>query len=491
MASRRPTAGVEDLRAVREQIAHLCSVIEQQQRRIEEQGQQAERHQVEIAALRSRIDMAGRAEDGAEDGLENGEDRAQDVRRRTAPPARRKPTAATSRRRLLASAGAAAAAATVALATSEQQIGHAAAADDGGSLLIGTANLGTAQTSLAITGTSTASPLFQVDASSSTNGNAIAIEGISAVSNGVGVAGISNGGASSSIVKPRSGSGFGATSGVYGACGSNGGIGVYGVDSSVSGYGVAGTSVGGYGVLGNSNTGTGVFGSSNTNSGVSGNSGSGYGVFGSSTGSVGVYAYSAAYLALEAAGTGRIYQHVQAPVGAPTSGSYAQGEQIRDANGDLWLCIFGGSPGNWVRAAHAVFGYTGGATSYLSKPIRLLDTRGSDPNALQNGSGPYTSGGSPYSLVIAGVNWMSVQVPNNAVGAIGKLTVISGASGSGFVALVPHGSGTPSTGTLPYSPSQIVATGFNVGLAGSPGSMDIYIGGTAVDIVIDLFAVVA
>ncbi|HEX6818888.1 MAG TPA: hypothetical protein VF120_10970 [Ktedonobacterales bacterium] len=84
-----------------------------------------------------------------------------------------------------------------------------------------------------------------------------------------------------------------------------------------------------------------------------------------------------------------------------------------------------------------------------------------------------------------------MHVPSTAVGAIGKLTVISGVSGSGFVALVPSGSGTPTTGTLPYGASQTIATGFNVGLGGSPGAIDIYIGGTAVNVLIDLFAVVA
>ncbi|HEX6818890.1 MAG TPA: hypothetical protein VF120_10980 [Ktedonobacterales bacterium] len=106
---------------------------------------------------------------------------------------------------------------------------------------------------------------------------------------------------------------------------------------------------------------------------------------------------------LYAVGTGRIGQYLQGSAGAPTSGTYTAGEMLRDSDGELWLCVAGGSPGQWVRATHVVYGYSGGAVSYLSKPIRLLDTRGSDPNALHNGGGPDTTGGSPYSLVIAGV----------------------------------------------------------------------------------------
>ncbi|HEX6799119.1 MAG TPA: hypothetical protein VF116_15525, partial [Ktedonobacterales bacterium] len=95
-----------------------------------------------------------------------------------------------------------------------------------------------------------------------------------------------------------------------------------------------------------------VAGISNTGPAVAGTSGSG--------------------LDLLATGTGRMKQNLQASAGAPASGSYSAGEMIRDSNGELWLCVVSGSPGSWVRAAHAVLGYSGGATSYLSKPIRLL-----------------------------------------------------------------------------------------------------------------------
>ncbi|HEX6818891.1 MAG TPA: hypothetical protein VF120_10985 [Ktedonobacterales bacterium] len=84
-----------------------------------------------------------------------------------------------------------------------------------------------------------------------------------------------------------------------------------------------------------------------------------------------------------------------------------------------------------------------------------------------------------------------MQVPSNAVGAIGKVTAVSTPAGGGFIALVPSGSGSPTTGTLPYGASATVATSFNVGLGGSPGALDIYIGGNPTDVVIDLFAVVA
>ncbi|HEX6818892.1 MAG TPA: hypothetical protein VF120_10990 [Ktedonobacterales bacterium] len=246
-----------------------------------------------------------------------------------------------------------------------------------------------------------------------------------------------------------------------------------------------------YGVYGYANKGFAVYGQSASGFGVSGFATTGVAVTGTANGSGGtaVAAYSTSSLDLVAGGTGRIQQNLQSAAGAPTGGPYNAGEQVRDSNGELWLCTASGSPGNWVKAAHIPNGYSGGATVYLSKPIRLLDTRPGDSNAWQNPGSPYASG-STHTLQIAGVSWQSVTVPSNAVGAIGKLTVISYASGTGYVAIVPSGV-TPTTGTLPYGANQTVATSFNVGLGGSPGSIDIYVGGTQVDVVIDLFGVVA
>jgi hypothetical protein len=108
-------------------------------------------------------------------------------------PPHRKP-ARSSRRMLLKLGGAAAAsvAATAALVAGEgSQTAHAA---DGGSLLIGTANTGTSQTKLSVSGTSSDSPFFEVNASGSTNSSAVAIQGLSNVASGAGVYGFSSGG---------------------------------------------------------------------------------------------------------------------------------------------------------------------------------------------------------------------------------------------------------------------------------------------------------
>ncbi|HEX6818885.1 MAG TPA: hypothetical protein VF120_10955 [Ktedonobacterales bacterium] len=398
-------------------------------------GAQAEQQRTEMSELRAEV---RRLRAGMDDGTTTGKMRTRVTRQKRG--------SASSRRALLKWGGAAAAAATVALVASEGQVALAASANDGNNLVIGSLNTASSETNLAANASTSPPALLYVDASASTSIVATAIVG---VSNGMSV----------------------DTTGVHGSC------------------------MNGAGVWGDSTNGNGVYGYSANGIGVGAQSGSSYAMQGVATGA-GAFAVVGfcpnGGVELFAQSTGRILQNPRPMPGPPTGPmtTYSVGEMVRDILGELWLCTLGGAPGTWVRAAHVPNGYSGGATAYLSKPIRLLDTRGSDPNALHNGGGMISSG-PPYTLQIAGVLWQSVQVPSTAVGAIGKVTVISGASGSGFVALVPSGSGTPSTGTLPYGPSQIVATSFNVGLGGSPGAIDIYVGGTAVDVVIDLFAVVA
>jgi len=164
--------------ALEERLFELQGIIERQQQRVEEQHHQVERQNAEIAVLRARLDAAGQVNEGAVEGP-----------KRTAPPVRRKTALQTSRRRLLAGAGAAAAAASLAVVGSEQRALAAPATpdNDGSSLIIGQANTGTAQTSLAITGSSLTSQFFLVDASGSFNAGVAAIQGV--VSAGVGVQG--------------------------------------------------------------------------------------------------------------------------------------------------------------------------------------------------------------------------------------------------------------------------------------------------------------
>ncbi len=232
--------------------------------------------------------------------------------------------------------------------------------------------------------------------------------------------------------------------------------------ASVGSQGVAvqGTATGDFsrGVLGQSDTGT----------GASGMSTSGVG---------GVFKGGRAPLNLAPAGS----------PGAPASGAHVQGDIFVDSNATLWVCIKSGTPGTWVRLTSVLNGTTGGATTYLSKPIRLLDTRSGVTDAKNNGGGPYAAG-STHTLTIAGVTFNGVTVPSLIAGAMGKITATDTAGG-GYIALLPHGVAFSGTANLPFGPGETVAIWFNSAVVS--GELDIYIGSSATDVVLDLFGVVS
>jgi hypothetical protein len=199
-----------------DRLARLEQVIARQQEQIA--GQQEQITRLAAALAQTAAEPAATASAAKESAEADPVAPARGDRRR----ARVARGETSSRRALLKLGGAAAAAgvaATAALVASEG--GQTAQAGDNNNLVIGVANLGTAQTSLAITGSSSASPFFIVDASSSINTGAIAIQGSSTATNGIGVKGASNTGV-----------------GVFGV--TNSGVGVNG--SSDTGVGMSGLS---------------------------------------------------------------------------------------------------------------------------------------------------------------------------------------------------------------------------------------------------------
>jgi len=95
----------------------------------------------------------------------------------------------------------------------------------------------------------------------------------------------------------------------------------------------------------------------------------GYGVHGTSDQGYGVVGDTLSGIDLYAAGTGRLAQYPTAATGAPTGGSYAAGEQLRDAAGNLYLCLAGGTPGTWKRVL-----VDGDATSSVQVTAPLVNT---------------------------------------------------------------------------------------------------------------------
>jgi hypothetical protein len=212
--------------------------------------------------------------------------------------------------------------------------------------------------------------------------------------------------------------------------------------------------------------------------GVQGDSNSGYGVAGNSVTGVDI----------AAVGQGRLFQLPQSTAGAPSGSavSYAKGEQIRDANGDLWICTVGGSPGVWKRLSSVV----------PVTNVRVLNTRPSHQ------IGPYTgpiSNNQVLTVQLAGQTFTrsdgsTLTIPATASGVMGNLTAAD-ATGGCFLAIVPSGAshtGVSSVNFLAQPPGAGTSNSFTVALS-SGGAVDIYTGNCSsyeVNIIMDIFGFV-
>ena len=183
----------------------------------------------------------------------------------------------------------------------------------------------------------------------------------------------------------------------------------------------------------------------------------------------GVVSISNTGVALVAGGGGRIQQALRT-LGAPTVGTYGAGEQIRDAAGDMYICIANGTPGTWrkVTAQAPGFSNSGGSINLLSTPIRLLDTRPGTAAPINNGFARVT-GNTTLTIQITGTAVItpdgSLSVPAGAKGVIGNITIIR-PDGEGYAQVWPSGA-PPTTSTINYGPinaSPAIANSFTCGL---------------------------
>lgn len=236
----------------------------------------------------------------------------------------------------------------------------------------------------------------------------------------------------------------------YGGAGSN--PGAFHVETTASNSTAIAANTGGgtsaYGVYGTAGTnGNGVLGLAN--------GASSYGVFGTTDSGYGVVGTSSTGIDLAALGSGRLWQKTASFTGAPTSGTYFTGEQIRDATGNLFICIAGGSPGMWKQVLTLDTSFNGGMIGFLSTPIRVYDSRTSNDPLVGNGQ---------RNVTVAGVNIGGVQVPKGSIGCIGNLTVYRPTT-SGYLVIYPAGSRTPSSSTVNYVAGQTIPNSFAVGLS--------------------------
>jgi hypothetical protein len=263
---------------------------------------------------------------------------------------------------------------------------------------------------------------------------------------GIGIIGISQGGIGT----------FGQGD-VYGIRGESATTGVSGVASNIDAIGVQGQASFGIGVHGVGSQGGLFYGQSGL--GVQAQSDTAAGVFGISSATYGG-AFSGRLAALWLG-------HASVP-GAPTTGAHQVGEVYLDNGATTWLCITSGTPGTWVRLTGVQSGTSGGAISYLSTPLRLLDARTSPGTAVVT-RGPL-AGNETYAFTVAGLGGSGI--PGNAQGLIANLTVL-GPSGVGNLSLFPAPGPGPSVASMTFgSPGLFLANGVNVGI-GTGGAIDI------------------
>jgi hypothetical protein len=164
-------------------------------------------------------------------------------------------------------------------------------------------------------------------------GSGIGVHGYTSSPGGTnyGVKGVSEGGSGSAGVYGIAQKTIGSNSGVYGESLSSSGAGVKGTVTATSGptYGVHG--------ICQSNEGTGVFGYNASDNGTT------YGVRGSVNSPQG-------YGGFFRGGRAQLRLEPSQSVGIPT-GTHEKGEFYVDANGALYYCRRGGTPGTWVQLA--------------------------------------------------------------------------------------------------------------------------------------------
>jgi hypothetical protein len=286
-------------------------------------------------------------------------------------------------------------------------------------------------------------------------GNPIGIGAYGSSSNGAGVYGNTDTGTGV----------YGNATGAYGAgvyATSNNGTGVYatgsnGVYATGEFNGVWANSSNGTGVLGQSSTGVGVYGGSNSGFGVHGDSTWNYGVMGTSTNSYGGYFRG---------GLAAIYLKPVFNPGPPATGNHFFGEFQVDVNAVIWYCVTSGTPGGWVRLPGVANGTRGGAISYLSTPVRLLDARSSASSGLVNRGA--LAGNEIFPFGVAGLG----GIPSTAQGLIGNVTLL-GPSGTGNLSLFPAGGAVPTVASMTFGTAGLfLANGVNVAI-GAGGKINI------------------
>ncbi|MFI0431933.1 MAG: coiled-coil domain-containing protein [Candidatus Nanopelagicales bacterium] len=240
---------------------------------------------------------------------------------------------------------------------------------------------------------------------------------------------------------------------------------VYG--QSQAHHGVHGVARNWFGVYGQATTtGSGVVGDGESGAGVWARSGSGPGLHASST-----------------TGAALWLDNRDVASGPPVGGPYSVGQLLAPADGSLWVCVHGGSPGHWRLLASEE---SAGAFVPIT-PTRVYDSRSAQPSA-----GAPLVPGTPRNISVAdgrdpatGAVTTPNLVPANTRAVAMNLTV-TGAPGPGWVALAPGGALSFTSSAINFQANQSIANGMITTLNPNTRAVRAWANTSPVQVIIDI-----
>lgn len=240
---------------------------------------------------------------------------------------------------------------------------------------------------------------------------------------------------------------------------------------------VQGQSAGGHGVHGLTRDWFGVYGqATGAGTGLVGDGLAGSGAWGRSQTGAGVHASSEFGAALW-------LDNRSVAAGPPVGGPYAVGQLVAPADGSIWCCVQGGSPGRWRLLSSP---QSAGAFVPIT-PTRVYDSRSAQPSA-----GARLVPGAPRNISVAdgrdpatGAVTTPNLVPANTMAVALNLTA-TGAPGSGWVALTPGGAAGFTSSAINFQANQSIANGIITTLNPATRAVKAWASSSEVHVIIDI-----
>ena len=177
--------------------------------------------------------------------------------------------------------------------------------------------------------------------------------------------------------------------------------------------------------------------------------------------------------------TGGLHIGARGPAAPARTDHHVAGDQVEDANGDLWLCVGTGTPGTWRKLAGPA---TAGALHVLDTTTRVYDSR-PDAHPVDIGTKTRFADGETRILDATANN---SNVPADAVAVMINATATNTNPG-GYFSFWKNGTAWPGTSSLNWSlPDSTVATTTVVAVGPGATFQTRMLGAGGADLVVDL-----